>query len=86
MLLDVREDWEVETAPFPGATHIPMGAIADALDDLPRDRDIVVICHHGGRSFTVGLMLERAGFPQVVNLAGGIDGWSREVDPAVPAY
>jgi len=86
VLVDIREDWEVETATFPGARHVPMGEIPGALADTPREANIVVICHHGGRSFTAGLLLEREGFRQVTNLAGGIDGWSREVDPSVPAY
>jgi rhodanese-related sulfurtransferase len=85
-LVDIREEWEVDTAPFPGARHIPMQHIAELADELPRDCDIVVICHHGGRSFSAGMWLERAGFPRVLNLAGGVDGWSREVDPSVPLY
>jgi sulfur-carrier protein adenylyltransferase/sulfurtransferase len=84
VLLDVREDWEVETAAIDGALHVPLAGLADALDGLP-DRPLVVFCHHGGRSYSAALMLERAGF-DVVNLAGGIDAWSREVDAAVPTY
>lgn len=86
LLLDVRESWEVDIAEFPGARQLSMAELPDALDTLPKDSEIVVICHHGGRSFTAGMLLERAGFQAVTNLAGGIDGWSRDVDPAVPVY
>lgn len=85
-LLDIREEWEVETAPFPGATHLSMQEVPAALGTLPKERDIVVICHHGGRSLSIALLLARSGFPAVWNLAGGIDGWSRQVDPTVPTY
>ena len=85
VLLDVRERWEVETASIDGALHVPMADIPAALGALPNDRAIIVFCHHGGRSHTAAQLLERAGF-EVKNLAGGIDAWSREVDPAVPTY
>ena len=85
LLLDVRELWELEAARIEGVMHIPMGEVPAALGALPRDREIVVICHHGGRSFTIALLLERAGF-RAANLAGGIDAWHRDVDPSVPAY
>ena len=85
VLLDVRERWEVETAAIEGALHVPMADIPGALGALPNDREIVVFCHTGGRSYTAARLLERAGF-EVANLAGGIDAWSREVDPAIPTY
>ncbi len=85
LMLDVRERWELEAARIDGAMHVPMGEVPAAFGALPRDRDIVVVCHHGGRSFTIAMLLERAGF-RAANLAGGIDAWSRDVDPTVPAY
>ncbi|MCA1799028.1 MAG: hypothetical protein LC632_06085 [Xanthomonadaceae bacterium] len=85
LVVDVRDEWEVETAPFPGAVHIEMADLAEALNTLPRDREIVALCHHGGRSFTVAMMLESAGF-RATNLEGGIDAWARTVDPSVPSY
>ena len=85
VLLDVREPWELEEARLPGAIHIPLGELPTALDRLPRDREIVVLCHHGGRSYTAALVLERAGF-DATNLAGGIDAWAQEADPSLPRY
>lgn len=85
VLLDVREAWEVGTAALPGITHIPMQQIPARVDELDRERDIVSICHHGGRSMQVALFLERQGL-RVHNLAGGMDAWSSEIDAGVPRY
>jgi rhodanese-related sulfurtransferase len=86
LVLDVRETWELELASLPGVLNIPMAQIPDRLDELCRDREIVVMCHHGARSFQVAVFLKHSGFETVINLAGGIDAWSREVDPGVPLY
>jgi len=85
-LLDVREAWEVETAALPGAVHIPMGEVPARMDELERQRPVVVMCHHGRRSVNVAMLLERNGFADVINLAGGIAAWSETVDPSVPDY
>jgi rhodanese-related sulfurtransferase len=62
------------------------GPTADAPEDeADADGDVVVVCHHGGRSVSAAMVLERAGL-RASNLAGGIDAWSRDVDPSVPTY
>ncbi len=86
VLLDVREDDELETASLPGVTHIPMNEVPEHLTALPHDRAIVVMCHAGGRSARVTKWLNDNGFPNAVNLEGGIDAWSEEIDPTVPRY
>lgn len=86
MLLDVRERWEWETARIAGAQHIPMREVPSRVEELERDREVVAICHHGGRSLQVAMFLEKNGFARVHNLQGGVDAWSRTVDPAVPLY
>jgi rhodanese-related sulfurtransferase len=86
VLLDVREPHEIATASIAGATTIRMGEIPQHLDALPTDRPIVVICHHGGRSAAVTGFLNANGYPNAVNLDGGIEAWSLEVDPTVPRY
>jgi rhodanese-related sulfurtransferase len=90
LLLDVREAWELEQAvirlPGPAFSHIPMGLVPQHVPELDRTKPIVCICHHGVRSQHVAAFLSRRGFAQVYNLAGGIDAWSSEVDPAVPRY
>ncbi len=85
-LLDVREDDELATASLGFAKHIPMGSVAERLGELSRDGDIVVMCHGGTRSGRVARYLRENGFTSVANLAGGIDAWSHEIDPAVPTY
>lgn len=86
LLLDVREAWEVALSPFPDALHIPMREIPGRIGELPAQRAIVCICHHGARSTQVAMFLQQRGFERVYNLAGGIDAWALEVDPAVVRY
>ena len=87
ILLDVREPWEAETASIPGATLIPMGEITSrAHTELDPDQPIVVFCHHGQRSLSVAMWLRNQGFDHAQSLAGGIDNWSRTIDPSVPLY
>ena len=86
LLLDVREGWEIETAAVAGAVCIPMGEVPTRLAELDRDRPVLVMCHHGRRSAQVAYLLERSGFREVINLAGGIDAWSERVDPGIARY
>ena len=86
LLLDVREPAEIAIAAVAGATCIPMGEIPARLGDLDRARSIAVMCHHGGRSEKVAALLTAAGFTSVFNIEGGIDAYSRRVDPAIPTY
>ncbi len=87
-LLDVREPGEHAFAALPGSRLIPLGELPERLSDLDdwRDQDVVVYCHHGVRSAHAIGFLRSAGFSRLENLAGGIDRWSTEVDPAVPRY
>ena len=82
----MREPWEVEKAGLPGITPIPMQQIPARANELPRDREIVAVCHHGGRSMQVAMFLQAQGFGNLSNLAGGMDAWSREIDPQIPRY
>jgi rhodanese-related sulfurtransferase len=90
LVLDVREPWEVQTASVrPDGFEllvIAMGEIPSQLAQLPKDRPIACLCHHGMRSLQVANYLAQNGFSHVVNLQGGIDAWSHEVDPSVPRY
>ena len=86
-LLDVREPWEFEVAHIPGSKHIPMGDIPARFNqELDPEDHIVVVCHHGVRSMNVTAWLRQQGFEKVQSLRGGIDRWSREIDPSVPLY
>jgi rhodanese-related sulfurtransferase len=86
LLLDVREPWEFRICHIEGSRLVPMGQIPAALDSLDRDRETVVICHHGIRSRQVAMYLEYQGFGRVINLAGGVDAWARDVDHGMAVY
>ncbi len=86
LLLDVREPSEVAICAIAGSRHIPMQQIPENLATLPHDRPILVHCHHGGRSLRVTRFLRANGFPQVSNVAGGIDAWAEQIDPALARY
>lgn len=86
LIVDVREWDEYDIAHIEPAELQPMSEIQSWWPELPRDREIVFMCHHGTRSAQVCMALARAGFEQLTNMTGGIDGWSREVDPSVPRY
>lgn len=85
IILDVRENWELETAKIKGSLHIPMGQITQAFETLDKNKTIACLCHHGARSMQVGLFLERQGFT-VLNVQGGIDAWSKQIDPSIALY
>ncbi len=86
-LLDVREPWEIASAAIEGSVNIPMGELpARANTELDPDTYIVVMCHHGARSMSVTAWLRREGFENTQSMAGGINQWTREIDPTVPLY
>jgi rhodanese-related sulfurtransferase len=86
ILLDVREPWEYATAKIEGSVLVPMGEIPVRLQELDPDAHIVTICHAGVRSINVAVWLRNQGLERVQSLRGGIDAWSREIDPKVPRY
>ncbi len=86
VVIDVREPWEVSTASIAGTLNIPMNSVPSRLDDIPEEKEIAVLCHHGARSRRIAEFLSHNGFKNVYNITGGIAAWSRDVDPAVPNY
>ena len=86
VLLDVREPWEFEICHIEGSQPMPMGSVPARAGELDAQAETVVICHHGARSAQVGMFLERQGFENVINLAGGVAAWAAQVDPAMPRY
>jgi sulfur-carrier protein adenylyltransferase/sulfurtransferase len=85
-IIDVREPHEFEIARIPGAELIPLSMLGTAQQKLDRNAEIVVHCHSGVRSLWAAHHLREAGFRRVLNLSGGIDRWSDDVDPTVPKY
>lgn len=85
-LLDVREAWEYNLCHIEGAELMPLQSVPARMAELNPDREIVVICHHGVRSHHAARFLEQNGFNNIINLSGGVDGWAKEADPAMPVY
>jgi rhodanese-related sulfurtransferase len=86
VLLDVRESWEFEICHIAGSRPVPMSDLPAVLDGMDRQAPVVVVCHHGIRSYQAALFLESAGFACVINLTGGIEAWADTVDPSMPRY
>ncbi len=87
LLIDVREPDEFATARIEGAELIPMRTIPQRLMDLEdRPEPLVIICHHGVRSLQVAAWLREHGVGTAQSMLGGIEAWSRQIDPAVPRY
>ena len=86
LVVDIREDWELARCALSDSLHVPMHELPRRLADLPRDRDLVVVCHHGVRSRMAARFLAGAGFGPVWNLTGGVEAWAAEVDPTLARY
>lgn len=86
VLLDVREPHEWAICHVKTSRHIPMREIPGRLVELPRDKPILALCHHGKRSLHVTQFLRANGFEQVSNVAGGIEAWAEIIEPGMPRY
>jgi len=86
LLIDVREPNEVAVVQIAGNKHIPIRDIPARTAEIPRDRQVLILCHHGGRSARVTQFLRSAGWDNVTNVAGGIDAWALQVDPTLARY
>jgi len=85
-LIDVREPFERELCSISGSRHIPMRQIPEQVSTLPKDRHLLIYCHHGGRSLRVTQFLRAQGFTQVTNVGGGIDAWAEQIEPGMKRY
>jgi sulfur-carrier protein adenylyltransferase/sulfurtransferase len=86
-IVDVREDNEVAIGRLPNSIHIPLGQVLSRMKEIDPSRETVVHCKMGGRSARAIEALQRSGFQgKLINLKGGILGWSSDVDPSVPKY
>ncbi len=86
VVIDVREQREMDICRIPTAQLIPLGDLPNRLAEVPKDRKVVLHCHHGGRSGRATAFLLQQGYTDVVNLAGGIHAWSERIDPTVKTY
>lgn len=85
-ILDVREPFEFEIAAIDGATLIPLRQVTARAHEVPTDRRVVVVCHHGVRSAAACQMLSASPALRLYNLQGGIDQWSLQINPEVARY
>ncbi len=87
-LLDVRQphEWDIVNLGPNGAVMIPLAELRDRLDEIPRDREIVVYGRTGARSDAAARLLVQEGFSNVFNFVGGIHAWVDEIDPSQPKY
>ena len=87
-LLDVREtyEWDISNLAPQGAVLIPMSEVGARLEEIPRERQIIVHCRTGVRSGDVANQLWRAGYRDVLNMEGGINAWARLIDPGLQIY
>ncbi len=85
-LVDVRTEEEYARARIKGAILVNSQEKAEPILNLPKDTTLIFQCHHGVRSYQAAIWFQKKGFTNVVNMAGGIDAWSEEVDPSVPRY
>ncbi|RLJ16324.1 sulfurtransferase [bacterium endosymbiont of Escarpia laminata] len=76
-LLDIRSAGEVVQGMLPDSDHMPMHVIPLRMDELPKDKDVILYCHSGARSYHACVYLIQQGFENVINLRGGILGWAR---------
>ncbi len=85
-VLDVREPFEISICSIEGSIQKPMNTVPSELDSLSKDKQLLVLCHSGGRSAQVTNFLRQQGFDKATNVAGGIDAWAVHIDPSLQRY
>jgi molybdopterin/thiamine biosynthesis adenylyltransferase/rhodanese-related sulfurtransferase len=84
VLIDVREPYEWNAGHLDAATHIPLAQVPQRLAEIPKDRDVVMICRSGARSaHAQDHLIRQHGYTRVKNLVGGMQRWARDVDPTI---
>jgi molybdopterin/thiamine biosynthesis adenylyltransferase/rhodanese-related sulfurtransferase len=86
LLLDIREPHELTISQIRGAVNIPMSQLPARQHEIPRDRPVVVFCHAGVRSARLIAQLQARGYTNLINMKGGINAWSKDIDPSIPRY
>lgn len=86
--IDVREEVELQYGVLEGAIHIPMQSVPSQLNALEKHKNdtIVLICRSGKRSQQIGAFMEEMGFTDIINLAGGMNAWAKDVDTSMTVY
>jgi len=85
-IVDVRESGELEICSLPAVVHIPLGELSGRHTELDPDHCYALLCHHGIRSARAVGFLMQQGFQHVINIEGGIERWTDDVDPTLRRY
>ena len=85
-VVDVRDEWEFSLGSIEESENIPLHELADRIQEIMFEEEIVVYCHHGERAFLGAEILLESGFKKVYHLTGGIDAWSQVVNPKILRY
>jgi rhodanese-related sulfurtransferase len=86
IVVDIRELPERQICAIPESLNLPMQEVSQRLPQLPRDRPLVILCHHGVGSAVATTYLPQHGFANAYNLTGGIDAWARRIDSDMARY
>lgn len=86
LIVDVREDWEIEIAKLPNSEVISQKLAYEILNKMDKSSEVVFYCHHGLRSLEAASYFKGHGLPNVKSLKGGINLYSEEIDSSIPRY
>ena len=86
IIIDVREDFELEISKIDGAIHIPMNQVPKRVEELSPENEYVIMCRTGARSAKICDFLTNQNFRYISNLTGGINEWAKQIDPSLPIY
>jgi len=86
IIIDVREDFELEISKIDGAIHIPMNQVPKRVEELSPENEYVIMCRTGVRSAQICEFLANQKFQSVANLTGGINQWAKQIDSSLPVY
>jgi len=86
VLVDVRNPNELDICRFDNAVHIPLHLLTTRYSEIDPQAEIILTCHHGGRSMQAAHFLVQQGYRNVTNLMGGIDAWASHIDPEMARY
>ena len=86
VLIDIREPHELEISKLDEAMHIPMRDMPDEMEDMDTDREYVILCRTGSRSYRMVQYMMEEGFTNVYSLLGGINDWASKIDPSMQQY
>lgn len=81
VIIDVREKYEYDSGHVPGAGHIPVNTVYARREELPKDKDLLLICAVGQRSALAAEMAAAAGLTRLFNVEGGTEAWIKAGEP-----